>query len=460
MFEFVGRDLKRLLGVEGQGQASHAAAHREGLTGGDTALLELMDLRLLTNEARAADVAAGRIGCKDRPVRLLEAAVVWREVARRTGDAAALRKGAAQAEAAGKLAEAERRPDLVAAARCEQAVLAMLGADLFGDEGLHAAAGAALALAKAVHGPHAALAASLTASVEGRSALAENDIDRALGAAQAFEAPLQALARERNAKAGGGRLLLAEQRAARVALLLDCAARLKDRALAEAALAEIRTALAALDADFEPLTWSRLELLRADALTRLGDLDGELSLIADGVEAATKALEPLDPGHSPLDWARGQAALGEALQAMGEATTSELCFEQAVTCYDRATHIVKVQPALTLRAAVANNRALSLARCAELTADLAVLDAAELAFKTELSAHPAARDPAGWAVTQMNLARLYEARVEITGRDDGRLERAGAALAVAFDVFAELGLRSLTDLAAQGLLRLKQASAA
>ncbi|PXA79519.1 hypothetical protein DMC25_21690, partial [Caulobacter sp. D4A] len=95
MFEFVGRDLKRLLGVDGQGRVSHAAAHREGLTGGDTALLELMDLRLLTNEARAADVAAGRIGCKDRAVRLLEAAVVWREVARRTGDAAALRKGAA-----------------------------------------------------------------------------------------------------------------------------------------------------------------------------------------------------------------------------------------------------------------------------------------------------------------------------------------------------------------------------
>ena len=34
MFEFVGRDLKRLLGVEGQGRVSHAAAHREGLTGG------------------------------------------------------------------------------------------------------------------------------------------------------------------------------------------------------------------------------------------------------------------------------------------------------------------------------------------------------------------------------------------------------------------------------------------
>jgi tetratricopeptide (TPR) repeat protein len=460
MFEFVGRDLKRLLGVEGQGRVSHAAAHREGLTGGDTALLELMDLRLLTNEARAADVAAGRIGCKDRAVRLLEAAVVWREVARRTGDAAALRKGAAQAEAAAKLADAERKPDLVCAARCEQAVLAMLGAELFGDEGLHAAAGATLSLAKTTHGPHAALAASLLAAVDGRMALSENDIDRALAAVQAFEAPLATLAGERGAKAGGARLQLAEQRAARIDLLLACAVHLKDRALVEVALAESRTALAALDPDFEPLTWSRLELLRSEALARLGDYDGELSLIADAVETATQALEPLDPGHSPLDWARAQASLGEALQAMGEATTSERCFEQAVTCYDRATHIVKVQPALTLRAAVANNRALSLARCAELTADLAVLDAAELAFKAELAEQPGARDPAGWAVVQMNLARLYEARVEITGRDDGRLDRAATALAVAFDVFAELGLRSLTDMAAQGLQRISQANAA
>jgi hypothetical protein len=145
---------------------------------------------------------------------------------------------------------------------------------------------------------------------------------------------------------------------------------------------------------------------------------------------------------------------------MGEASTSERAFEQAVTCYDRASQVLKAQPALALRAVVANNRALSLARCAELTADLAVLDAAELAFKTELAAAPGGRDPASWAVAQMNLARLYEARVEITGRDDGRLARAGAALACAFDVFSELGLRSLTDLAAQGLQRLKQAQAA
>lgn len=453
MFEF-GRDLKRLFGVD----ADSKGAWREGLTGGDTSLLELLDLRLLNNEARSADVVAGRIGAKDRGARLLEAAVVWRELARRSGDATALRKGAAQAEAAVKILEAERRHDALAGARCEQAVLAILGADLFGDEGLIAAASATLARTPADR--RTPLCNALAAGLEGRAALAENNVDRALVAVQAYEAPLRALAAAKRVKGGPARLLLADQRAARIELILACAERLKDRALAELAAAEARTAAGVLDSDFEPLAWARLEGLRGQALVLLGELDGELTHITKGVETHFAAVDVLSIEHSPMDWARAGAALGAGLQALGEASTSERAFEQAVSAYDRATHVLKAQPALALRAVVANNRALCLARCAELTADLAVLDAAELAFKAELAAAPGGRDPASWAVAQMNLARLYEARVEITGRDDGRLARAGAALASAFDVFSELGLRSLTDLAAQGLQRLKQAQAA
>jgi tetratricopeptide (TPR) repeat protein len=453
MFEF-GRDLKRLFGVE-SGADSRGASYREGLTGGDTSLLELLDIRLLTNEARSADVVAGRIGTKDRGSRLLEAAVVWRELARRSGDAAALRKAASHAEAAGKIFESEKRVDALAAARCEQAVLAILGADLFGDEGLHAAAGAALTLARTAPSQRCGLAMALIAGLDGRAGLVENNLDRALAAVQGYEAPLRALAAAKRVKGGSARLLLAEQRAARIDLILTCSIRLRDRTLAHLAISEATTAVAALDPDFEPLAWSRLEGLRGAALVQLGELDGELTNIADGVEALTAALEPLSMDHSPMDWARAQAALGAGLQAVGEATTSERAFEQAVTCYDRATQVLKVQPALALRAVVANNRALSLARCAELTADLAVLDAAEMAFKSELVERPGSRDPAAWAVAQLNLARLYEARVEITGRDDGRLDRAAVALASAFDVFSELGLRSLTELAAQGLQRVK-----
>jgi hypothetical protein len=60
-----------------------------------------------------------------------------------------------------------------------------------------------------------------------------------------------------------------------------------------------------------------------------------------------------------------------------------------------------------------------------------------------------------WAVAQLNLARLYETRADITGRDDGGLAAASVALATAMDVFAEEGMRSLTDLAHQALERLR-----
>ncbi|HEX7757868.1 MAG TPA: hypothetical protein VF459_00075, partial [Caulobacteraceae bacterium] len=91
MFEF-GRELKRLFGADGVPGSHRAAFSRDGLTGGDAALLELLSLKMLVAEARAADVAAGRIGEKDKAARELQAAIVWREVARRSGDAVALRK--------------------------------------------------------------------------------------------------------------------------------------------------------------------------------------------------------------------------------------------------------------------------------------------------------------------------------------------------------------------------------
>ena len=55
MFEF-GRELKRLFGADA------VNAPRDGLTGGDASLLELLDLRMIAEEGRAADIAAGRVG--------------------------------------------------------------------------------------------------------------------------------------------------------------------------------------------------------------------------------------------------------------------------------------------------------------------------------------------------------------------------------------------------------------
>ncbi|HEX7759591.1 MAG TPA: hypothetical protein VF459_08825, partial [Caulobacteraceae bacterium] len=252
----------------------------------------------------------------------------------------------------------------------------------------------------------------------------------------------------------------AETRAARADILAGAGQRLRDAGLIRAALADLDAAAARLDATYEPVAWSRVEGQRAGCKVILGELQGDLGLIADAVSALADALEGQPRDHSPLDWARSQTALALGLQSLGEAGVSEQAFEKAVTCFDRAALALKRAPGLALRAVVASNRAICLARCAELTGDLAVLDAAELAFKGELATGPHHRDPVAWALIQVHLGRVYETRLEITGRDNG--ERAAAAFAfdAALEVLSDEGLRSLADVAAQGLARMRALSVA
>ena len=448
MFEF-GRELRRLLSGE-----ALSGAHHDGLTGGDATLLELLDIHLLTNEARGADIAAARIGSKDRPARLLQAAACWRELARRSGDAAALRKAAAAGEAAVSAFEAIHRQAGVTRARAEQGLCAQLGAELFGDDGLNAAAERVLAQAARGTGVGAAIAAAATAGIDGRKALACGDVAAVTAAVAAYEAPLAALAASGRVSALA-RLAVADFRAARADLLGLAAANQRDVDLADHAVREAKAAMAGLDPAYEPLTYARAIAAYGSALSLKAELTADVNPAADAVDALTAALEPVTREHSPMDWARIQAALGQALIVLGEVTDSPRAFEQAATCFERAALVLKDQAALSLRARVAAGKAQALGRQAELTGDLAVLDAAVAAQKTELCALRPAADPVAWAVAQLNLARLYEIRAEITGRDDGGLAAASVALAAAFDVFAEHGHRSLTDLACQALERLR-----
>jgi tetratricopeptide (TPR) repeat protein len=182
---------------------------------------------------------------------------------------------------------------------------------------------------------------------------------------------------------------------------------------------------------------------------------GDVESLAAGATALAAALDQVDRDHSPLDWARSQVALGHALQGLGEASAEPRAFEQAITCYERANLVLKALVASPLRGLAAAARAVCLARQAELTGDLAVLDAAELAIKTELAAQQPRRDPVGWALAQLHLARIYEARLDITGEDRGRRAAAVTALDAALEVFSEHGLASLSRLAADALDRLR-----
>lgn len=428
----------------------------DGLTGGDSALLELLDFPMLQTEARAADVAAGRIGAQDRAQRRLDAAVVWREVARRSGDVVALRKAAAGAETALAAFDPARRPDGWARARVEQGLCGLLGAELFGDPGLNAAAGTAFREARAAArtGLAAPLADVGLAVVAARQEMSQGDAVAARAAAVRFNAPIAALdvlARRITA----ARPLAAEARLARADILAGWGARLKDEALVKAAFDDATAAAERLDLAYEPLTWVRAEVLRGQTLALLGEVRGEVDDIASGATTLASALDHLVRDHSPLDWARAQIALARALTALGEASCDERAYEQAVTCYDRANLVLKDQPSVPLRGMAAGERALALARSAELTGDLAILDVAQAALKAELAAMKPRRDPVAWALAQMHLARLYEARLEITGADRGERARGVIALDAALDVFADQGLRSLSVLASEALDRMK-----
>jgi hypothetical protein len=446
MFEF-GRELKRLFQADGP---------RDGLTGGDAALLELLDLNLLRAEARAADIAAGRVSAKDPAQRRLEAAMVWRELARRTGDLAILRKAAAAAETAAAEFERQGQPQRWARARCEQALTALLGTALTGDEGLNAAADVALAEAERAAGTDiaASLVAAGRAMVEARVMLSAGERDLAVRAAARFDGPIVALEAHGRRRAAI-RLLAAGVRADRAEMLIGCGLRLKDPMLLRMALDGLSRAASSLDVAYEPLSWARVAGLQGIARAGLAELDCDIAAIAEAVSALAGVLEHLSRDHSPLDWTNAQLALAGALQTLGEMVECDQAFDQAVGCYDRALTVLDRDQALRQRANAAHQRAVCLVRRAELRADLAGLAEAETAFRAELIAARPGRDPVAWAVLQLNYGRLYEARAHIAGWRRSDRKAAALALSAALEVFGEHGLRTLADAAARGLERLR-----
>ena len=446
MFEF-GRELKRLFGAEGSA---------DGVTGGDASLLELLDLSMLRGEGRAVAIAAGRVGAKDPPRRQLEAAVVWREIARRTGDSAALRKAAQLAERAAAGFDRVQRPKGWAEARCEQGRCALLGAELFGDNGLNAAADIAFREAKVAAGSGLVFgyAAAGQLVIEARAALAQADLATVVELSRRFE-PTLTLLRSHARRHPDARLAAAELRLVRADLLSAAGLRLKDPVLLRQALDDLARDIENLDPAYEPLTWGRAAMLRGAVRAGLAEMDGELAEIAAAVAELAKVLESLRCDHSPLDWTRGQQALAGALQMLGEAADSDRAFQQAIGCYDRALMVFGDKPALSERAHAVYHRAVCLARRAEITCDLEGLDEAEAALRAELAGSGASRDPVGWAVRQLNFARLYEARVGVTGLDRGERAASAVALSAALDVFGEHGLRSLADTTARRLEELR-----
>ena len=440
MFE-IGRELRRFFAP---------ARPRDGLCLGDSSLLELLDLRLLRDEVRSADVAAGRIGVLDKAQRLIEASAVRRELARRTGDLAALRKAASCAEQAAEIFRAERRRGALAQAVCAQAEVALTGAALFGEDSLNAAASFLIGQV-----PASPMTQAIQARLAARRALGAGEAEEVEAAARKLDAPLAELAAR--TRADGGHVL-ALLRAERAEFLMSSGARLREPRLIEAALADLARAAGGLDSAYQPLTFARIEELRGLCLLRLGELAGEVATILDGVDALTAAIELIAPDHSPLDWARCNHSLGLALMALGEAGSSAVAFDRALQAFGKAQTVVEDAHALALRTMVVQDRAACVVRRAEVVGDGYALDEAEAILRGELASQKPAADPVPWAVLQLNLARIYLAQAEVRGHDRGEGARAGEALSAALEVFAERGLRSLAIAADRGLERLRDAA--
>ena len=423
-------------------------AARAGLTGGEVSLLELLDFNMLSAEGQACDRSASHFDPKQPEALRLRQARVWREAARRGGDAIALRRAAGAAEKAALIHES-KATQAWAAARLEQGLCAMLGADLFGDEGLNAAASAAFADAISVPGTFAAIARAKQALITAHQALARSDGLQALAELTAHDQTgniLKPLSRDRDI-----RLALVDVRLDRAGATLACATLLKDDRLAFRAIADIAVAVEGFDPAYEPLTCGRAWSLRAQGLVTLGELTGDANRFAEAVEIYSKLFDAVLHDHSPLDWARAQYGQGIALQAMAETTGTRTALVEAELSLDRAMHVLGTQPALLLRAGAANARAVCRVRAAEMAKDLIALDEAEAVFRIELAKADPQRDAIGWALAQFSLARVYQTRAQLTGLDKGERSRAALALDAALDVFAEHGRHDLAVLAENAL---------
>lgn len=440
----LNRQVRKLLEEQG------GASPRDGLSADDMSLVEVLPLAMLLKEAIEADDIAGRAGGRKRSQLRLDAAILWREVTRRSGEVRALRRAAASAEDA--LEHYGERSAGWARSRCEQGFAAMLGAELFGDPGLLDAA--ETAFRSALSGPRRGLAASLSEvgllTLLGRRAVATGDAQAARVAAARFAQPIAAL-RSMSSRIRAARMLAVEGHILRAELLCDWGARLGDAPLLRAATRDTITAASGLTPDFEPLTIARIGFARARAQILLGDVESRAETVISGVDLMYGILVDLSLEHSPLDRSLGEYIAGQGLEALGDITGDIRQYERAIAAYERARNIVGRREGLVLRARIASRRAVCIARAAEISGDLAAMNSAEKALRNELANIAVLKDRESWARVQLFLARLLLARLDISRKDRG--ERAGArsALSAAQDLLPESALTGLGRSAAQTL---------
>ena len=443
MFEF-GRELRRIFRSQGRVET-------------DPSLYELLNLKLLITQGRDLDIEAGRVSTKNRFQPSVEAARIWREYARRTGDPAAIRRAATAAENAGKAAKTAPEAAL---AVLEQAQTCILSADLFDNPSLLTSAETLLAEGRSAVQDDESLRARFN-RVEARLAArlatragVGGDLELALLAMSHIDRAIERADRQAQASgAASDKIEAAQARFERGDLLMLVGLDRSDSALLTAVIKDFQALKDRLDGAYEPVTFARVVLRLALAHIWKGEIEGRSEIVSAGIALLSDDDEPVDYEHSPLDWVEHKHALALGMQVLGELTNNDEVHKQAIQVYDLALKR-PMQKGLSLRAQMINNRATARARHAELKGDLKALDVAEAEFKAELKGIKPQDDPIGWAVLQSNLARLYVARGDMTGF---MMERAEAAYALeaAEEIFLEHGLKTLAETARRHLDRVR-----
>ena len=439
MFEF-GRELRRIF-------------RNSGRMDSDSSLYELLNLQLLITQGRQLDIEGGRVSTKDRFAPYLEAAQIWREYGRRTGDPVALRRAAAAAENAGK--EAKNAAEAAIAA-LEQAQTCILSADLFethellsSAEDLLAGGRAAIQDDEALRARFNRVEAQLAARLAVKQGVGE-DLELALLAMSHIDRAVErADKRVQHSHATCDKIDAAQARFERGDLLMMVGLDRCDSSLMLAVIKDFEALQSRLDPAYEPVTYSRVVLRLAMAYIWKGEIEGRPDVISEGIALLSTEDEPVDFEHSPLDWVAHKQALALGLQALSELMVNDEVHEKAMQVYGMALKR-PLQKGLSLRGQLINNRAICMVKHAELKGDLKALDKAEAGFKTELRVLKPDADPIGWAILQTNLARLYISRGDITGFMMERTE-AAYALEAALEIFDEHKLKSLAK-AAKGQL--------
>lgn len=401
MFEF-GRDLRKLF-----------AQARESE---DLSWLELIGVDLLAGEARGQTTDAGRVSCARPHAAWIRASALWREHARRTGRSDSLTRALETAQDA---VHAAATTDEVARAAVETAQTLLLRFDLCGGRDVLDQACNALPHTADCKPATQALIAAVQASVRSRRARFDADPSALMLAASLLDVAIHQMEK---ARAGS----TDELRMDRAALALEAGVARRDASLLDQAGRELLNLVQTATPEYRPLTRARALTLCGAGLAALAALADNEPAREQGHQMFEAAADQFTPDHSPLDWATIQVVRGGMPGGL------------PLTVLRKADTLTSGQ-GLVLGAMIRDLLIEGEIAAAVSIGDLPRLTTAETVVRRRLSdGRPVCE--LDWAVDQIAMARIAQARSKLTGAEAGS---ANLALFEAADVARDRGLPAL-----------------